>query len=133
MCHSSLNSSSHSKEVYSGSRDPSTSLSSPSFVPLVRSSEGRFPVQVPIEDKNKRFYDISESSGSKSEESVSGKSDPDFTCQGINSSLLVRDLARIRKKYDLPVNFSLAVPEAPSDACSPKRHFRDTTDPHVTF
>ena len=107
--------------LYSG--DPSTSLLPPSFVPSDHGSEGRLLAQVPSESKGQRFYVISKSLGSKSKESISGWVDPYFTCRGINSSLLVRDLARIRKKYDLPVTFSLVVPEALGDVCSHQSRF----------
>ena len=66
------------------------------------------------EGESQRFHKISdsESSGSDSEESVSGWTDLEFFCQGTTSSLSVHDLARIIKKYDLPTTFFMAVPEA---------------------
>ena len=58
----------------------------------------------------------SESSGSKSDESVLGRADLVFTYRGIRSSLTVNDLAKIRRKYDFLRTFSVAVPEAFTNA-----------------
>ena len=82
-----------------------------------RNSEGRLSDLVLGEDGGQRYYEVSESSGSGSEESVSSRTNPDFSCRGISSSLLVYNLVRIRKRYNLPDGFSLAVPRVPSDAC----------------
>ena len=54
----------------------------------------------------------------ESEESVSIRTDLEFTYWGIRSSLTVNDLARIRKKYDLSGMFSMVVPEAFTNTCT---------------
>ena len=115
MCHSGFNSSSRSEEEPSSSgQDPSSSgspepaLSPPSLTPSDRNSEGVVPER---EDREgQRFYVLTESSGSGGDESISGTPDPVFTSQGTLSSLFVSDLDRIRKRYDFPMGFSLAVP-----------------------
>ena len=117
MCHSGFNSSSRSEEeLFSSGQDPSSSgtldpaLSPPSLTPSDRNSERVVPECEDIQGEGQRYYVLTESSGSGSDESISGTPDPIFTSQGTLSSLFVSDLDKIRRRYDFPNGFSLAVP-----------------------
>ena len=56
------------------------------------------------------YYEVLDPSGLDSEASVSGIPDPTFCSQEIFSSLLVSNLERIRRRYELHNGFSLIVP-----------------------
>ena len=49
-------------------------------------------------EMGQHYYEVSDSSGSGSEVSVSGIPDPAFYSQGIFSKLFVSDLERIRRR-----------------------------------
>ena len=68
------------------------------------------PERVAVQGEGQRYYVLSESSRSDSDASISGTPDPIFTSQGTFNSLFVFDLDRIRRRYDLSADSSLAEP-----------------------
>ena len=103
---SSSGESSSSGSSSSGFLDRSTPL------PYVtdRGSRGEIPSQPFNKEVNQHFYELSNSSRSDGETSVSSYAEVDFCSRGIFYSVCVSDLERIRCRYRLPNEFSLSIP-----------------------